>query len=285
MRLLVSVRCAEEAVAAADGGADVIDAKDPMAGALGAVGLDVLREIRAAVPARRLVTAALGDADNAAAIERLAREYAASGASFVKVGFAGIADANRVAELIAACVRGCESGNSESGVIAVAYADALPRASVDAMLLPSIAAHAGARGVLVDTADKDGVGLTTLWPRDRLAEWVARARDYALLVAVAGKLSVDDLAIASAAGADIAGVRGAACIGGRGGRVSVDRVRDLVAAQLAAQGRTVSRSAETSASLESAATIAADTPGGSERAKHGSTAASMAAPGGFTSTS
>src|SRR5437773_9115409 len=68
MRLLVSVTCAAEALAALAGGADLIDAKDPLAGALGAVSADVLREIYAVVADRRPVTAALGDACDEAAI-------------------------------------------------------------------------------------------------------------------------------------------------------------------------------------------------------------------------
>jgi (5-formylfuran-3-yl)methyl phosphate synthase len=231
MRLLVSARSAEEAVEASEGGADVIDAKEPDAGALGAVRPDVLREIRAAVPSHQLVTAALGDADDAGTIEHLARVYAASGATFVKVGFAGVADAALVEALIGACVRGCrdagDGGNGASGVIAVAYADAPAGTSIDAMVLPAIAARAGARGVLVDTVDKQGAGLTALWTVAELSAWVARVRECGLLAAVAGRLTLGDLAIVRDAGADIAGVRGAACAGGRSGRVSVNRVREL----------------------------------------------------------
>ncbi|HEX2310549.1 MAG TPA: (5-formylfuran-3-yl)methyl phosphate synthase, partial [Vicinamibacterales bacterium] len=57
--------------------------------------------------------------------------------------------------------------------------------------------------------------------------WVERAHDAGLLVALAGKLAADDLAYVRDAGADIAGVRGAACDGGRTGRVSAERVRRL----------------------------------------------------------
>src|SRR5438552_80298 len=106
MRLLVSVATAAEALAALDGGADVIDAKNPLAGALGAVSIDRLREIHAAVGGRRPVTAALGDAADEAAIEHDARAFAAAGAAFGKVGFAGIASAERVEALIVAAVRG-----------------------------------------------------------------------------------------------------------------------------------------------------------------------------------
>ncbi|MBM3821162.1 MAG: hypothetical protein FJW14_19395, partial [Acidimicrobiia bacterium] len=61
MRLLVSVADAIDAAAALDGGADIIDAKDPRAGALGAVPLTVFREIHARVGGMRPVSAALGD--------------------------------------------------------------------------------------------------------------------------------------------------------------------------------------------------------------------------------
>ena len=88
MQLLVSVANATEARDAVDGGADLIDAKNPLNGALGAVSLSMLREIHAAVADRRVVSAALGDADDEETIERAAFAYAATGVGFVKVGFA-----------------------------------------------------------------------------------------------------------------------------------------------------------------------------------------------------
>src|SRR5580765_2369323 len=123
MRLLVSVTSAEEASAALAGGADIIDAKNPLAGALGAVRVEVLREIHAMVAGARLVTAAIGDATDEAAIERAAGTFAAAGAALVKVGFAGITSASRIEGLIEAAVRGAGARDA-SGVVAVAYADA-----------------------------------------------------------------------------------------------------------------------------------------------------------------
>ena len=238
MRLLVSVRSADEAVAASEGGADIIDAKEPEAGALGAVRPEVLRAILAAVGQHHLVTAALGDAADAAAVEHVASVYAASGAALVKVGFAGLADAARVERLIAACVRGyargSDRGDSTGGVIAVAYADAHPKSSIDAMMLPAIAARAGARGVLIDTVDKDGAGLTALWSGAELSAWASRAHDHGLLAAVAGKLGIADLGVVRDAGADVAGVRGAVCTGGRIGRVSAELVRRLCVSEISA---------------------------------------------------
>ncbi len=227
MRLLVSVSDAEEVSAALAGDADVVDAKDPRSGALGAVPLDVFRAIHAAVAGARPVTAAIGDASDEACVQRTAHAFAGAGARFVKVGFAAIESGPRVAALARAAVRGASAAARDAAVIVVAYADAERAASLSPTAMIDVAARAGARGVLLDTADKRGPGLRALVPRGALAAWVTHAHDRRLLVALAGKLSADDLAFVCDAGADIAGVRGAACDGGRTGRVSADRVRDL----------------------------------------------------------
>jgi len=237
MQLLVSVATAAEASAALEGGADVIDAKDPLAGALGAVSAEALAEIHATVAGARLLTAALGDAVDETTIELDARRASALGAGLVKVGFPGIDSAARMATLVRAAVRGARQGNC--GVVAVMYADAYADANADGNagangaggLAPDIfipvAALAGASALLIDTADKAGPGLRRLMPPTALTACVARAHEAGLLVALAGKLTADDLPFVRDTGADIAGVRGAACLGGRGGSVSVDRVRLL----------------------------------------------------------
>jgi uncharacterized protein (UPF0264 family) len=224
MRLLVSVRSAEEAAAAVDGGADLIDAKNPLAGALGAVSLDVLRAIARAVDGERPVTAALGDGFDEASLERLARGYASAGAGMVKVGFAGISMPTRVTALLAAARRGA---GDRANVIAVAYADADRVGSAHPRAILEAAARAGVAGVLLDTADKTGPGLRGLIGPAALQTWVAAAHGAGLLVALAGKLTADDLDVARDAGADIVGVRGAACDDGRTGRVVAERVRAL----------------------------------------------------------
>jgi (5-formylfuran-3-yl)methyl phosphate synthase len=229
VQLLVSVASATEAAAALEGGADIVDAKDPRAGALGAVSLDALKEIHAAVNGARPVTAAIGDAGDEAAIERQSFEFAALGTSLVKVGFAAISSAERIAAVIAAARRGVEAGSrGRSGVVAVGYAD--DPSSVAPAALVAIAACAGARGVLLDTAHKRGPGLQAVIDPGTLAAWVADAHRHGLFVALAGKLTADDLPFVVDSGADIAGVRGAACETGRLSLVSVEKVRQLVAA-------------------------------------------------------
>jgi hypothetical protein len=139
-----------------------------------------------------------------------------------------MAERAEVESALRAAVRAAKAGRARTGVVAVAYADADRAGSIAPAMLVDTAARAGAAGVLIDTADKSGPGLRGLMSLRSLGQWVTRARDAGLLVAVAGKLTADDLGFAREAGADIAGVRGAACEGGRGGRISAEKVRRLL---------------------------------------------------------
>ena len=226
MQLLVSVRDAREAVAALAGGADIVDAKEPSAGALGAVTVDVFAAIVQAVGGARPVTAAIGDAEREPAVEATARAFAAAGATMVKVGFAGVGDAHRATALLHAAQRGVERAG-RGAVIAVAYADAVRVGALPPAAVVACARAVGVEGVLIDTADKHGPPLLGAMSGDALATWIDEARAAGLLVALAGRLTLDALPTLQALGADVVGVRGAACEGGRGGQVSEARVRAL----------------------------------------------------------
>ena len=238
MQLLVSVRSALEARAALEGGADIIDAKEPDVGALGPVSLATFEAIVAAVDGRRPVTAALGDAIHEDAVREKARAYASAGAAFVKMGFAGLVDAGQIVALIAAATRGVE--HSSTGVVAVAYADYADAGSVSPEMIVIAAGEVGARGVLIDTAIKAGGGLLQWLSLDQLTIWVDGAHERGMLAAVAGRLGQDDVTSVRPCGADIVGVRGAACAGGRVGEISVEKVRSLADALRAPTHRTSS---------------------------------------------
>jgi (5-formylfuran-3-yl)methyl phosphate synthase len=226
MRLLVSAASAADAAAAVEGGADIVDAKDPARGALGPVSPDDFAAIAVGVAGRRPVTAALGEAREPLLIETSARSYATVGASMVKVGFAGVGNLRLAHSLAVAAVRGARQGHASARVVLVAYADA-PGAVVSPATLLEVASSAGAAGVLLDTADKSGPRLTELVSLAWLTDWVGLARRRSLLVCLAGRLRADDLPVVRRCGADIAGVRGAACEGGRAGRIDAARVRGL----------------------------------------------------------
>jgi (5-formylfuran-3-yl)methyl phosphate synthase len=229
MRLLVSVRNADEVAAALAGGADIIDAKEPSVGALGAVALSTFGGMCAALDARAPISAALGDAIDAVDAEALARAYTVAGASFAKIGFAGTLGSFQVEQILRAAVRGIgeqRDGTASAGaIVAVAYADARRVNAIEPLALIECAISAGVRGVLLDTAMKDGPGLRGLVESTWLRTWVAAAHAAGLWVALAGKLTEDDVALAREADADIIGVRGAVCDGGRVGVMSADKVR------------------------------------------------------------
>jgi len=100
-------------------------------------------------------------------------------------------------------------------------------ASLNPFVMIDAAALAGATGILLDTVDKQGPGLRGLMSSERLHSWVSAARDARLLIALAGKLTADDFGFVNDAGADIIGVRGAACDGGRMGQIVAARVRAI----------------------------------------------------------
>jgi dihydroneopterin aldolase len=225
LQLLVSVATAGEAAAALEGGADIVDAKDPRAGALGPVSLDTFRDIEQAVGSARPLSAALGDGHDEDAVEQAARTFAAHGAALVKLGFDPASTAGRITALIAAAVRGATAGGMASGVIAVIYADA--DTALSRLDFVDVAAQAGAAGVMLDTANKHGAPLRSILTPADLEAWVRRAHQKRMTAGIAGRLTAADVPFVRAARADVAGFRGAACEGGRFGIVTADKVRLL----------------------------------------------------------
>jgi uncharacterized protein (UPF0264 family) len=108
--------------------------------------------------------------------------------------------------------------------VAVSYADAERAGSLAPDVMADLAARAGAAGILLDTHIKDGSGLFGSLSRTELAAWISAVRRSGLIAAVAGEIGPADLERLQSLEPDVVGVRGAACDGGRGGTVSVERV-------------------------------------------------------------
>jgi (5-formylfuran-3-yl)methyl phosphate synthase len=215
VRLLVSVVDAAEARLAVAGGVDVVDVKNPAEGSLGAPAPAVLAAVRAVVPSERPLSAALGDLPALPGTAALAAVGAArSGAAYVKLGIVGVSGA---ADAVAVLRAARAAVDGEAFVVAVAYADAGRVASrpLAPYELVATARAAGVHGCLVDTAVKDGRGLLSWLDPDALAALVADAHAAGLEIALAGELRADELPVVRATGADIAGVRSAACRDGR----------------------------------------------------------------------
>jgi uncharacterized protein (UPF0264 family) len=228
--LLVSVRSVEEVRAALTGGAAIIDVKEPSRGPLGRADGEVTASILSVVAGRAPVTLACGElADGPKQIGLHIRDVyrrLADGIApplVVKAGPSGLSVTDW------ADAFGRLSGELPAGVaaVAVAYADweAARTARPEAIL--TAAAAAGTESLLVDTFDKTGPGLFGVASAAEIRAWIARAHDCGLRIAVAGRLSAPDVALAFELGADVVGVRSAACAGGRLGRIDSEIVAKL----------------------------------------------------------
>src|SRR2546425_785294 len=182
MQLLVSVADAREARAARLGGADVIDAKNPHRGVLGAESEATLRAIRAA--AGRPFSAALGDAGGTAMLARRTRIAAQLGAAYVKVGFRDVLTTAGVRARVVAAL-GATAARPGTHVVLVAYADWSRAGSAAPPVVLEVAAATGAAGVLLDTAYKDAA-LFGLWSPEMVGAWVAAVQRARLFAALAG---------------------------------------------------------------------------------------------------
>jgi (5-formylfuran-3-yl)methyl phosphate synthase len=233
VKLLVSVVDVDEARLAAEAGADIVDVKNPAEGSLGAPSPAVIAGVRAAVRAELPVSAAIGDMPDLSGTAALAALGAArSGASFVKVGLWGVCTCEQAVALLRA-VREGVADVPGAVVVAGAYADArrLAHAPLAPELLPDVAQAAGVDVCLLDTAVKDGRGLLDWLAPDALTALVTQAHELGLAVALAGALRAEDLPVVGATGADIVGVRSAACADDRRtGSLDPTRVRALRAA-------------------------------------------------------
>lgn len=233
-RLLVSVTGLEEAREAITCGVDIIDLKDPSLGSLGACEPSVLRAVAGlsggAVTSagRYLISAAIGDAGYQPGTYALAAAGAAAcGVDFIKIGLLGTPGARQARALLGAVVRAALSVSPAVRVIAAAYADAEEIGALPCDRLVAVAAAAGAHGCLIDTFSKDGRTLFDHLDPPRLSELVAQARRHRLVIGLSGSLGAADLPLLRAIGPDLIGVRGAACEGGRQGRLDARRLNAL----------------------------------------------------------
>jgi uncharacterized protein (UPF0264 family) len=232
MRLLVSVRSAAEVKPAMAGGADIIDAKEPSRGSLGAVSPAVLAAIARALPPEIPLSIALGDPagarEAAAAVScALAAAGPRTGDTFLKLGVRCTPGLSAAQVLIEAAVQAGTGSPGRVFVVAVAYADHGIAGAPARDAVSRVAADSGAHGVLLDTWRKDGRDLFHHVDAGALREWIQESSRLGLGVALAGSLGLEGLRAVARLPADIVGVRGGACTGGRGGEVSEDRVRAL----------------------------------------------------------
>ncbi|MEX0704649.1 MAG: (5-formylfuran-3-yl)methyl phosphate synthase [Planctomycetales bacterium] len=241
-RLLVSVRSSVEALAALEGGAEILDVKEPSRGPLGMADVATVRDVLGT--ARIVALAAEADEiDGAAAIptvpvsaalgelrdwKDLAAVPALPPLTFAKLGLAGmLRERDWIARWNGVRRRFDRLAERPCRWIAVAYADWKAADAPEPSAVISAAAEAGCAGLLFDTFDKSAGRLFDHLPPDELRRTVAdvRRRHQSLLVAVGGGLAIGDLPHLAEIAPDVVAIRTAACARGeRGGTVTSNAV-------------------------------------------------------------
>jgi uncharacterized protein (UPF0264 family) len=231
MKLLVSCANETEARAAIAGGADIIDAKNPKEGTLGATFPWTVRGIKA-IAGKAEVSCTLGDLPNLpGSVSLAALGAAATGVDYVKVGLGGVKTRDDAVHLLRGAVKAAKDFNPAVKVVAAGYADAERIGSISPLVMPEVADEANADVVMVDTALKNGENLFTFLTKREIGQIVDAAHERGLQAALAGSMKKELFPNVYALHADIVGVRGAACTNKDriNGQVTAEAVGELAA--------------------------------------------------------
>jgi uncharacterized protein (UPF0264 family) len=143
--------------------------------------------------------------------------------SFLKWGFAGTSEFEWRRSIPA-----LQSLARPADFVPCAYADWPQAGSPRPGALLQCAVEHGLPALLIDTFEKGGRTLLDHLPLTDLSQFAERCRDAGIKLALAGSLSAEAISALRPLRPDWFAVRGAACDGGREGRVSAARVRELV---------------------------------------------------------
>jgi len=199
---LASVQSLQEAQTLLPVLPDILDMKNPSQGALGALSVDIVSQIVKMINGRCHTSATIGDLPmEAEPIKQAIIDMTSSGVDYVKIGVFPDKDlANCLSQLSVTVAQ------LSTPVIAVLFADNMPEIECVSLLK-----KAGFKGVMIDTAFKNGQHLCDHWDRSKLTEFVRTAKDHGMLCGLAGALRAEDIETLKPIGADYLGFRSALC--------------------------------------------------------------------------
>ncbi len=205
-QLLISVSTLNEAQIAIDQGADIVDLKNPAAGALGALALDDIQAIVAllntqAAANKKLCSATLGDLPMQA--DQLIPQLnlvLASGVDIVKIGFFSSEDYQACLDALSPYA---QAGHK---LIAVLFAETLYPDSLIAAIK-----QAGFIGIMLDTQYKNGLSLFDHYAEKQASAFAEEVLQQGLLLGLAGSLRVNHVPLAKQLQPTYIGFRGGVC--------------------------------------------------------------------------
>ncbi|ALG66744.1 (5-formylfuran-3-yl)methyl phosphate synthase [Beggiatoa leptomitoformis] len=201
-RLLASVMNVEEADCALQGGADIIDLKNPLAGALGALPAPTIQSIVKFVQQRVPTSATVGDLPMQPDIlYQAVQQTMCYGVDYVKIGFWG-------KQISLDCIEILQPLTQQGGkLIAVLFADQQPD-------LNSLChfARAGFAGVMLDTANKQAGNLTQHLNQQTLKVFIQKAQILGLINGLAGSIGLAQISQLMLLSPFYLGFRGALCV-------------------------------------------------------------------------
>ncbi|RLI83711.1 (5-formylfuran-3-yl)methyl phosphate synthase [Archaeoglobales archaeon] len=230
MRVLVSPMSYEEAIECLNGGADIIDVKNPKEGSLGANFPWVISSIRKLVKENgKEISATTGDFDFKPGTASLAALGAAvAGADYIKVGLYGIKNIDQAYEVLKGVTKSVKDYDADKKVVGAAYADYSKINAISPFDLPEAAQKAEVDVIMIDTAIKDGLTLFDHLKSEQLEKFVDMARENGMLCALAGSINWNHLEALKKISPDIIGVRTIVCEGGRQSKIKQELVEKLM---------------------------------------------------------
>lgn len=199
--MLASVNSVAEALLVLSVTVDIIDLKQPASGALGALDIELVKQIVNGIDGRCTVSATIGDLPmRPDLVFNAAKTMSETGVDYIKIGFFPDGDwletVNKLSIL----------SQQNIALIAVLFADIQP----DLTIVDSLK-DAGFTGIMLDTMDKQNGSLMQVMDKTKIGRFVRLAKARHLLCGLAGSLKLQDIPVLMPYQPDYLGFRGALC--------------------------------------------------------------------------
>ncbi len=232
MKLLISATDEKEATEAIEGGADIIDVKNPREGSLGASFPWIIKCIKGITPHGVELSCTVGDVvDHPSATALAALGAATMGVDYVKIGLQGVTNTEDAIYAMQNIRKAIKDYNSQTKIVVVGYADAKRAHSLDPMEIPRVAYGANLDVAMIDTAIKDGKNVFAFLTRKQLSGFIESSHGWGIAAALAGSLRKEDVPTVVNLRADFVGIRSAACARNDrlNGRLEKELIHELAA--------------------------------------------------------